>query len=32
MVKMMTMAKVPIMEAGVFGENEKQVRIEMIRK
>lgn len=32
MVKMMTMAKVPIMEVGDFGEKEKQVRIEMMRK
>jgi hypothetical protein len=31
-VKIITMAKVPIMEAGVLGENEKQVRIEIIKK
>ena len=32
MVKMMTMVKVPIMEAGVLGENWKQVSTEMARK
>jgi hypothetical protein len=32
MVKMMTMVKVPIMEAGVLGENWKHVSTEMARK
>jgi len=32
MVKMMTMVKVPIMEAGVLGENWKQVSTEMAKK
>ena len=32
MVKMMTMANVPIMEAGVLGENWKHVSTEIARK
>jgi hypothetical protein len=32
MVNTSTNAKVPIIEAGAFGEKERQVRIEIIRK
>jgi hypothetical protein len=32
MVNMITIAKVPIIEVGDFGEKEKQVKIEIIRK
>jgi len=32
MVKIRTPANVPIIEAGVFGENEKQVKIDITKK